>query len=53
MQSDPEFLLRRAKEESVLALETDQPEAAEVHQKLAVHYSAKAAMALAARASSR
>lgn len=47
MESDPEFLLRRAKEESLRALETDQPEAANVHQKLAVQYSAKAAIALA------
>jgi hypothetical protein len=47
MESDPEFLLRRAKEESVRAIEAEQPEAANVHQKLAVQYSAKAAMALA------
>lgn len=47
MESHPEFLLRRAKEESVKALEADQPAASEVHQKLAVHYSAKAALALA------
>ena len=47
MESDPEFLLRRAKEESVRAIEAEQPQAADVHQKLAVHYSAKAAMALA------
>lgn len=47
METDPEFLLRRAKEESLKALETDQAAAADVHQKLAVHYSAKAALALA------
>lgn len=43
MESDPEFLLRRAKEESVQALTTDQAEAAEVHPRLAVRYSARAA----------
>lgn len=47
METDPEFLLRRAKEESLKALETDHAVAADVHQKLAVRYSAKAALALA------
>lgn len=47
MESDSEFLLRRAREESLKALETDQAIAADLHQKLAVHYSAKAAMLLA------
>lgn len=46
MESDPEFLLRRAKEESLRALGTDQPEAADVHEELAIRYSAKAAKAL-------
>lgn len=47
METDTEFLLRRAKEESLKALETNQPIAADLHQQLAVRYSTQAAMALA------
>lgn len=47
METDSEYLLRRAREENLKALETDQPIAAELHQQLAIRYSAKAAMVLA------
>jgi diphthamide biosynthesis methyltransferase len=47
METNPEFLLRRAKEESVKALEAEDPAAASVHEQLAIRYSAKAALLLA------
>ena len=44
MESETEFLLRRASEESLKAIASGQPEAADAHEELAVRYSAKAIM---------
>ncbi len=46
MKTETEFLLRRASEESRKAISSDQPEAADAHEELAVRYSVKAAAAL-------
>jgi hypothetical protein len=47
MESTTEFLLRRASEESLRAIASGQPEAADAHEELAIRYSSKAAAALA------
>lgn len=47
MDSKTEFLLRRAKEESLKAMTSSQPLAADAHEGLAIRYSAKAIVALA------
>ena len=46
MESEMEFLLRRASEESRKAIASDQHEAAKAHDELAVRYSVKAIVAL-------
>ena len=47
MERETEFLLRRAHEEALKAIRSNQPEAADVHEAMAVSYSAKAAELLA------
>lgn len=47
MDSKTEFLLRRAREESLKAVASSQPQAADAHEGLAIRYSAKAMVALA------
>jgi len=47
MESDAKFLLRRASEESLKAMTSNEPQASDAHEKMAIRYSAKAAMALA------
>ena len=47
MENKIEFLLRRASEESLKAIASDQPLAADAHDGLALRYSAKAIIALA------
>lgn len=47
MENNTEFLLRRANEESLRAISSHQPEAAEAHEELAIRYSSKAVAALA------
>ena len=48
MKSETEYLLRRASEEARRAISAEQPEAADVHEALAVRYSAKALTLLVA-----
>lgn len=47
MESEAEFLLRRASEESLKAIASGQAAAADVHQELSVQYSIKAVALLA------
>jgi len=47
MESTTEFLLRRASEETLKAIGSGQPEAADAHEELAIRYSSKAVAALA------
>lgn len=47
MERETEFLMRRAHEEALKAIRSDQPQAADVHEAMAVSYSAKAAELLA------
>jgi hypothetical protein len=47
VERETEFLLRRAHEEALKAIRSDQPEAADVHEAMAVSYSVKAAELLA------
>jgi hypothetical protein len=47
MKSTTEFLLRRASEESLKAISSHLPEAADAHEELAVRYSSEAVAALA------
>ena len=47
MENLTEFLLRRASEESLKAIASDQPEAADAHEEMAIRYSSKAVVALA------
>ena len=47
MERETEFLLRRAHEEALKAIRSDQPEAADVHEAMAVSYSVKAVELLA------
>jgi hypothetical protein len=42
METEAEYLLRRASEEARRALGADKPEAADIHSALSVRYSAKA-----------
>jgi hypothetical protein len=51
VESETEFLLRRATEESRKAIASGRPEAAKAHDELAIRYSAKAIMALSEDAS--
>ncbi len=50
MTPEPEtaFLLRRAEEEAILAIQTEPTPAADTHRELSLRYSAKARKALAA-----
>jgi len=48
MDNTTQFLLRRAREESRMAISSHQPAAADAHEKLAIRYSSKAVAALAA-----
>ena len=47
MKNTTKFLLRRASEESLKAIASVQPVAADVHEELAIRYSSKAITALA------
>lgn len=46
METETEFLLRRASEESRKAMNSVQPQAEEVHEEMALRYSVKAIIAL-------
>ena len=46
MENEAKFLLRRAREESLKAIASVQPVAANVHEELAIRYSSKAITAL-------
>ena len=48
MKSETSYLLRRASEEARLAMGSGEPRAAEVHEALSVHYSARALSLLVA-----
>lgn len=48
MENAIEYLLKRASEESLKAISSHQPEAADAHEELAIRYSSKAVAALAA-----
>lgn len=47
MESEAEYLLRRASEESLKAIASEKAAAADVHQELSVQYSIKAVALLA------
>ena len=47
MKPETKYLLRRANEEAVRAINSEKQEAADAHEALSVHYSAKALMLLA------
>lgn len=51
MEPETEYLMIRAREEAVLAIQAEHPAAAAAHQNLSVRYSAKAAIELADAAS--
>ena len=46
MESEAEYLLKRASDESRKAISSDLPEVADAHEELAIRYSAKAVTAL-------
>ena len=48
MKTDTDYFLRRASEEARRAIASEEPKAAEVHEALSVHYSARAPTLLAA-----
>lgn len=44
--TDAEYLLQRAEQESVLAIQAQDPKAAAVHRRLSTQYSARAVIAI-------
>jgi len=50
-ECDTAFLLKRAEEEAVRAIQADETPAGEAHRELALRYSARAKEALSARSS--
>lgn len=47
MKPETQYLLRRASDEALRAISSQQPEAADVHESLSVRYSAKALILIA------